>query len=110
MSQKTDANIVMSFRFVWRLPFQWKNPFGYLIAFAIEYTSGIYIIDMMVCQTSLVIGCYWLLISLALDISRDLFKIIGTKMNPLQLKRELTNYIRAQSDAKQLSERELMSS
>lgn len=59
---------------------------------------------MIVCQTSLVIGSYWLLISLALDISRDLSQINARKIDSLQLKRELINYIQLQSDAKQLSD------
>lgn len=58
----------------------------------------------MVGQTSIIIGCYWLLISLALDISRDLFRIDATEIDRLQLKRDLINYIQLKSDAKRLSE------
>lgn len=87
-----------------RLPFDWKNPYGYVIIFIMDYITAFYVMSIMVCQTSLIIGSYWLLISLAKDLSRDLYKINATKMNRLQFKREIINFIQYQSDAKRLSE------
>lgn len=57
----------------------------------------------MLTQTSLIIGSYWLMISLAIDLGHDLFAINATKLKRLQLKRELINFIKLQSNAKRLS-------
>lgn len=72
----------------------------------IEYVTGICIVGMMVSQTGLIIGSYWLLISLAKDLSHDLFAINATKwkrFKRLQLKKELINFIKFESKAKRLT-------
>lgn len=59
---------------------------------------------MMVGQTSLIIGSYWLLISLAKDLSRDLYAVNKNKLKRLRIKTELIDFIKLQSNAKRLSE------
>lgn len=58
----------------------------------------------MVGQTSLIIGSYWLLISLAKDLSRDLYAVNVIKSRRLRIKTELIDFIKLQSNAKRLSE------
>lgn len=73
---------------------------------AIEYVTGTCIIAMMVSQTGMIIGSYWLLIALAKDLSRDLLRINATKLKRtklLQLKGELIDFIKFESKAKRLA-------
>lgn len=103
---KSDDRIV--FFYILRLPFDWKNPYGYVGAFIVEYITGIYVLGTMLTQTSLIIGSYWLLISLAKDISRGLYGINETKLKPLQLERDLINFMKLQSNAKRLGKHLLL--
>lgn len=77
------------FFYILRLPFDWKTPYGYVGAFIIEYITGTYVLGTMLSQTSLIIGSYWLLISLAKDISRDLINFIKSQSNAKRLGKHL---------------------
>lgn len=42
-----------------RFPFDWSNPFGYLIAIILEYIITAYIYVIIACTLSLAIDGYW---------------------------------------------------
>lgn len=73
--------------FYCRLPFNWKDPIGYLFAFTIEYIGTLYVCTVNGCTFSFFIGTCFMLMALADDILFELiginehFKIYGYDLN-----------------------------
>lgn len=56
---------------VCRLPFGWKNPFGYIVAFIVVYIIQMNIIFCTVLFVNYGIGNYFLVKSFAIDLKND---------------------------------------
>lgn len=86
-----------------RFPFDYKNPFGYLIGFALIYVGVIYSLTVLLCQTTFIIASYWMLMSLAKDTTNELNSINAATKNRLELTKRFSDAIQLHSNAKQLS-------
>lgn len=86
-----------------RLPFDWKNPRGYLIGFIFQYASSICAMLVIVSMMALIFGACWMLTALTQDIKVVLLEIEPEK-NPKKLFDSLFECIELYTDLKQLSE------
>lgn len=91
-----------------RLPFDWTNPIGYLIAVTIEYIILGYEYLINACNIGLGIGAYWIAISTTKEIQRILRSIkykIHAKNNQSndELKNLFSEFIEVHAVTKQLS-------
>lgn len=86
-----------------RFPFNWRTPFGYLIAFfsqtvtffcCLQYCSGV------LCSFY---GFCWILMAFGKDITREWIEINNIVVSPKDLKRKIIDIIRFHSKVKQLS-------
>lgn len=91
----------------WRLPFNWRTPFGYLIALCIECMAVFSIILTTIPLVCFFIGSCWLCIAFAKDITNDLslWNLGGLTSNQshLKCKMKLCRIVEIHSDVKQLS-------
>lgn len=89
-------------------PFNWKNPIGYSIAVAWEYTSIFILIRFLGCLVPLVLACFFFAFSITNDWKGDLRKLneMANTKHPSEAKifKQLIEFIRSHSNAKQLSE------
>lgn len=94
-------NTAMQFCFLFRVPFDWRTPFGYLLLILI-YEVGCFGICFS-CATSIsfIIGSPWLFVVIAKDITADL-KHLDTN-DQQQIHARLRNIIHHFSDLKELS-------
>lgn len=100
----------------YRLPFNWKTPFGYPFALLFLAAAAYVFMIMIFCILGLIIGFCVFSVALAKDmkINLNLIKMqvgsnIGRKPvlsseTEIEIKKNLFDIIRIQSDAKQLSE------
>lgn len=89
-----------------RFPFDWRNPIGYMIAFAIEYLSFFCVVRVAVCLTTFIPGTFWILISITDDLKCDfntVNELAKSEGSRLQITEKFYELISFQSDAKQLS-------
>lgn len=86
-----------------RCPFDWRNPFGYVIAFFIQYMFNFYVSYVAVSLSCFMIGTYWMLVSVAKDLKYMLFAINRNMENQNALLLEFSELIRLHSDSKQFS-------
>lgn len=89
-----------------RLPFDWRTPFGYLIALFIECMAVFSIIQTTIPLTCFFIGSCWILAAFAKDITSDLSgwnvgRLLGQR--PAIDKMRLCHIVQIHSDTKQLS-------
>lgn len=91
---------------VLRLPFDWKNPFGYLVAISMESVGVYYILYSTSCVMGLSVGLSYILISFVKDIKEDLLQFEGdasmkekekAKLLPKKLIEFLENYTEARA-------------
>lgn len=87
----------------WRVPFNWKNPFGYFITLALEYPMIFYNCNLAFAIVSLITRTLSNLISLAKDIQNSCISIDSTTTNQLNKLKQFIECIRLHSKAKQLS-------
>lgn len=59
-------------RCVFRFPFDWRNPHGYLIAFSLSYVLHINVCKFLVYEVSSGAAIYMLVTSLIKDIKKNL--------------------------------------
>lgn len=83
-----------------KVSIHWRNPFGYITSFLIEYVL-ILTLFTIVCQTSCIIGTSWMLISLSIDIANDFLMVDSSR---LEVTKRFTQIIDLHTDAKKLSE------
>lgn len=60
-----------------RLPFDWKTPYGYMIAFFIEFGTFYYILVISACYLSFLSGACETLISFAVDLKSEINGLNG---------------------------------
>lgn len=89
-----------------RLPFDWQNPFGYLIANIIYYILILYELMIGACVISFGFGSYLVGIAMSKSIKSSLYSIdqsIRVKSEKNLLFDQLTEFIQLHSITKQLS-------
>lgn len=87
-----------------RLPFDWKNPQGYLIAITLQYIIGIYAITFVGCIVTLGFGTF--LFAVAVNkISKQSLSTIRKKAKHKsnETLRRLYEFVQFDSSVKQLS-------
>lgn len=89
-----------------RLPFNWRTPFGYLIAFFVQNTGAFAVILSSSTVLSFLIGSCWLLFTIIRDIYKDL-KYLKCKKKLRRCDRNLKinfyHIVKLYLDTKQLS-------
>lgn len=88
-----------------RLPFEWRTPFGYLIACSIQFPCVYFHMMVAACSLNFLIGSCRILMSFAKDIKNDLYflnKNSETNLNRVQLKVKLSEFIEFHAKIKQL--------
>lgn len=97
-----------------RMPFNWKNPFGYFLTMVFEFSTNFVSITIYVLTATLLAGSCWMLCCI-LDESPTLIVIatpatsifcltIGTpKAAKIELKKDFCNMVKYHADAKELS-------
>lgn len=91
---------------LFRLPFDWKTPFGYLIALLAEFATVHSSSFLFSPVASFFIGSAWLLICFIQDITSDLadLNVITTSIQSLtEMKKRLCYIVGFYSDKKQLN-------
>lgn len=89
-----------------RLPFNWKTPFGYLIATIIISLASLCMLSSAVPTVCIFCGLCWILMEIVKDMTNDLINLKARKRfdpNYKQLNRHFFNMVHDFSDAKQLS-------
>lgn len=90
------------------MPFDWKTPFGYFVAFLYASVSLYYILFSVLPTVCLTIGSYWMIVLIIKDIIND-YRIFNNKLTEENNKEALalfSNVIQDMADAKQLSDSE----
>lgn len=85
------------------LPFNWKNPRGYLIAIIWQYVSIFVLLRFLACLGTLVVACFIMSISVTKDWKGDLRtmkKMAKTKQSEADIFKHLTEFIRSHSNIK----------
>lgn len=103
-SSQKFAEIFIFFIFV-RLPFEWRTPFGYLIAYFIQFPCAYFQMLVAACSLNILIGSCRILMSFVKDIENDLYsfnKNTETKLNRAELKVQLNEFIEFHVKIKQL--------
>lgn len=88
-------------------PFNWRSPIAYQFAFAHEYLSGFHISFQGTLAMTFIIGACLMLISLANDITKDIYiidEMVVVKKQRKKLLSKISKFIQFHSDAQQLSE------
>lgn len=92
-----------------RLPFNWKNPMGYLVALLIESLVSFSLSIIGALPIFYFCGLCWILASFVLDIASDMARLTDQEIkksnqrNPKQMKMTFLKIIREISHTKQLS-------
>lgn len=90
----------------WRLPFDWRNPIGYLVVITLQYTANVYFFPFAACLVAYALGILLHVLSVATDIKTDL-KMINEnakiKQNRLMTLERLFEFIEFHSKLKELS-------
>lgn len=90
-----------------RLPFDWKNPFGYLAAFALQYCGQSFLLFGFANGASAAIGAYMFIISMINDIEISL-KLIGKSVkskDQMEMLKTFVDTVQFHGIVKQLSQR-----
>lgn len=94
-----------------RLPFDWKNPVGYLIAAIIQHIIVLIVFAVIACFTAWGVSMYMFEALMAKDIRKLLYSLnrnAQTNKNKLQAMQQLRIYITFHGDLKQLSESDFL--
>lgn len=107
LSREREKKIFLFF-LLWRLPFDWKTPNGYLIALLAECAAGASIAICCTSVTCFLIESCLLTIAMLEDIANDLsgLSLIGStaKTGYNKIETQFYGIVRNYSDIKQLSE------
>lgn len=95
---------------LWRYPFDWKNPFGFLICAALQYRMILHTLRLVASVLSLALGTFLFAISSVKDLKCELVSInemAKRKKTRLGVARKLYNFLEIHSDLKRLSKSRL---
>lgn len=91
---------------MWRLPFNWRTPLGYLVALFAQFTGSFAVLFSALTVFSFLVGSCWLFYTISRDINQDL-KCLKCKKssdgNDRSLKIHFYHIVQVYLDAKQLS-------
>lgn len=89
-----------------RFPFDWKNPWGFLLTAIITYTLAQFALTYAAHLIAHGIGMNLFIVALIEDVKLSLFElndgIKSGSMNRLQIHQKISDYIQFHCDAKQL--------
>lgn len=92
---------------IFRLPFNWRTPFGYLVALTAQSLAAV---STLLCGTTAMsfgIGTCWLFINMAKDIISDFEQLnvadYSKKTSPTKAMQHFCNIVQCYADLKQLS-------
>lgn len=106
-SRLTNMHIELCFCHIKRFPFDWRNPFGYLVTIIISYTFYWYELMIGACTISLAFGIYFYLLAMSKTIKDNLFFInnqsIDAKINKQLMLNQIVEFIDLHTFATQLS-------
>lgn len=106
-SQTTNwLNVLKHFSVCKRLPFVWRNPLGFSVAIAIQYTMMSYAAMIGACIIAFAFGFYLYTTAMTKCIQGSLFHInrsAQSKNNRKNIHEQLAEFIRFHSRVKQLS-------
>lgn len=85
-----------------RLPFNWRLPSTYMIAFILQFASFFCIVQTCAANLGLLFGSCEILISFTDDLNQQLNDFATAKQKP-QLKMKLAEFIEFHSTTKELS-------
>lgn len=88
------------------MPFDWRNPIGYLVAVIIQFIIVAYEFFVIACTLSLAIGAFWFAISATKEIKRIVNSIDENtehKGGEEIMFKEFSTFIHMHSIVKQLS-------
>ena len=90
-----------------RLPFDWRNPFGFLVAIAIQYVMLSYTLIVAAVMMTLAIGAYLFGMAASKCIKGSLFNIsrnIKARRSRKHVMKQVIEFVEFHSTVKQLSE------
>lgn len=87
---------------VFRLPFEWKNPSTFLIAYFIQFPTVYYLILTAGCSLNVLIVSCIILIAFVKDIKNDLEYLKENKLDETKLLKKLIEFIDFHAKIKQL--------
>lgn len=86
-----------------RVPFDWRNPCGYMVVFIASYAVAFYSFYCAFVTLSIILKTLWNLVSLAKDLKISLVNISSAKKNRLVVLKDFNGFIKFHMDVKQLS-------
>lgn len=104
--KKLNINICFQLLRNRRLPFDSKNPIGFVIALSLEVGTFYYLFNLLGFCITLEIGAFMFMLAATEDIQQNLHSIneyTGSKRRHQQLSKQLINFIDYHSTMKQLS-------
>lgn len=95
-----------------RLPFDWTNPVGYLIAFSLEYAIFSYEYFVITCTLALCVGSYCFAIAMTKELKRILnsINVEAHDNQSKELQTLFSEFIYTHGNVKQLSTLPIFSS
>lgn len=94
-----------------RTPFDWRTPWGYVVAFGVLWIAAFFLLVIFTCSLSLFTGSCTILIAFAEDIKVEIWAIDKANRNTralLKFRACLFEYIQLYLNAKQLSSMQLI--
>lgn len=101
-----NVNQKLIFASFWRLPFNWKTPVGYLVAWIFQSIGFFYTLYQSPSWIGMYFGSCWLFVSFAKDIANDFPQLNATKAERrsyCELKGRFCRIVQFHSDMKELS-------
>lgn len=97
---------IAKWRQCFSLPFNWKTPLGYSIAWTLEYMAAFSLLFFCVCVMCIYLGLTWTISSILKDIANDLCLLEMDKKcdkNIIKLKRQFRDIVQSYAEVKELS-------
>lgn len=91
---------------MYRTPFDWRNPIGYLVAVTMQYVMIMYLLSTVGCALVFAIASYLFSIAMSKSIKLNLCSInrkAGDEIHRMRLMEQLVEFIEYHSRVKQLS-------
>lgn len=85
-----------------RIPFEWKTPHGYLLAFIAQFVAFYYLVQVATFLLSFFSASGWTLIAIVDDINNELNtldEMVKSEQNGQQIKEKLFQFITLNVDA-----------
>lgn len=100
------AQILIFFLNCQRLPFDWRNPQGYLFAIFIEFLVAFCVLSFIACFSTFAFGAFMFALSFVKDLIAEvnyINKCVRTKRSETKVLKRFVKSIALHADMKQLS-------